>query len=132
MYGYFKKYPLSYVFMIGTFVYGLGFVTAQWWLPAQKSSLYAALLEIDNSTPIIWGVIAMLATITMVVSDVVKNRSLARSLCNAGLTLGILVWIFATIVYMMNGFWLTAFTVSIEYLAFWCWVYFMNFVYREK
>lgn len=112
--------PLLYPFLFQTFVYGLGFSTFFWWGGVSSSSLFQAMLAVHSFIPVVWGGFAVLATLLAVVLFLTRRAGWFGEVASI---LGFLVWLFAAIIYAMNGFWLVLLTVTGPALFFWTWYY---------
>ena len=111
-----------WIVYFGTFLYGLGFILAAHTSWEIKSSLFSSMHGIDHSIPEIWGVFAIVACVTALM----PKRWTKGAGNNLGHTLGVIVWLFALIIYVQTGYWLVALTVAIPYLALWVVSYFVS------
>lgn len=128
MNGYLNKFPLAYIFLLGTAVYGAGFIFADNIAPELKSSLYHAMNDAGEHVPTIWGIIALLAVAFVMMSDTLPY--LYKTTQYIGMTLGVLCWLYAFVVYLSECFYITAITVSLVYLAFWIHMYYVYVMKR--
>lgn len=124
-----KVNPLFYPFLVSTFLYGLGFATLNWWSGVSSSSLFQAFFAIHPWLPIIWGVAAVLAATAALVLLLRRKGRFGE----LAAMFGFLVWLFALIIYAMNGFWLVMATVAAPNLYFWIYYYFkVKWYERQK
>lgn len=107
--------PLIYPFLFGTFIYGIGFSTLNGWSGVASSSLFQAMYAMSPAVPIVWGAVAVMA------SGFAITLLLRRSGWWGGIASlsGWMVWLFAAIVYAMEGYWLVLLTVAMVYGYFW-------------
>lgn len=80
-----------------------------------SSSLFQAMYAMSPAVPIVWGAVAVMA------SGFAITLLLRRSGWWGGIASlsGWMVWLFAAIVYAMEGYWLVLLTVAMVYGYFW-------------
>jgi len=112
-------HPLMYPPLIASFAYGFGFTffTASW---VTTSSLYQAMFAIQSWLPHVWGIAALIAVVLNLVSLVFRHRKYEPP----PTFLGVLVWLFALLVYLLGGDYLITVSVTLPNLLFWIWYYF--------
>lgn len=115
-----KLNPLIWPFILGTFVYGLGFLAFGWTPGVGASSLYATLFDLHQWLPAVWGGSAALTGILAVYCILTRKVHIVSE---ATAMLGVLVWLFAGFCYLEAGAWLIALTVSAVYCYFWVFWY---------
>lgn len=115
----YKINPLIWPFLFAIIVYGLGFALFPDFYFVNSSSLFQSINGVHDWLPVAWGTGAALAgtsALTMV--------ALRRSVFGAtAAMLGFLVWLFAAILYLINGYILVLLTVACPNLYFWVFYY---------
>lgn len=111
---------LFYPFLFSTFFYGLGFSLFGWWSGVNQSSLFICMNAIHAWVPIVWGVGAAVAVILAVILLVGRKWPFLGQYASM---FGFLVWLFASWVYILNGFWLVLLTVALPNAFFWLYYY---------
>lgn len=111
--------PLIYPFLLGTLIYGIGFAFLGDWSGVASSSLYQAMLSMHSSIPVAWGIGASMASGFAIIL-LLRRRGWWGGI--ASIT-GWMVWLFAAIVYAMEGYWLVFLTVALVYGYFWVYYY---------
>ena len=119
-----KEDILIYAFMAGNVFYGLGFALLGNWSGVNSSSLFKSMYEVETWLPTIWGTVLVAAVVLCVLS----LRS--RLGTGVGSVLGIGCWLYATLVYLLTGYWLVVFSVGFLYLTFWVYYHF-KFIYSR-
>ena len=84
-----------------------------------SSSLYQAMLSMHPYVPVGWGIGASMASGFAIVL-LLRRRGWWGGI--ASIT-GWMVWLFAAIVYVMEGYWLVFLTVTMVYGYFWVYYY---------
>lgn len=107
--------PLVYPFLLVTLAYGLGFVLLEPTNFVSHSSLWHALSMISPTLSVTWGIVALLALALVLVGWYTGSRAAAR----AGTLLGVAVWFFAALAYILTGGWIVLFSVAIPSIWFW-------------
>ena len=120
--------PLTWPFFIATLAYGIGFTVFYGIDGTQKSSLFTAMVDIHQSIPFIWGLVAI-ATIVVGFTFLLFNIPPAGKI--SGLV-GFMVWVFASFCWGFNGAWLLLFAVAIPNMYFWIWQYISLSVFRRE
>ena len=120
-----REKTLVYIFMAGNTFYGLGFALFGWWSGVNSSSLFKSMNGVEPWLPRIWGVLLVAAVVLSMLS--LRNR-VTRGV---GSFLGVTCWLYATLVYLLTGYWLVVFSVGCLYLLFWIYFY-LNFVTRAR
>jgi hypothetical protein len=115
-----KINPLFYPFLWATFVYGLGFVVFGSFNFVSVSSLFQAFYTIHPWLPRVWGGFAIVAGAAAMALLLLRHGKWG----DIASMFGFLVWLFALIVYALNGFWLVLLTVTVPNLYFWVYYYF--------
>lgn len=111
--------PLIYPFLMGTLIYGLGFAFLGDWSGVASSSLFKAMYGINPIVPLVWGSGATLASGSAIVL-LLRRRGWWGGI--ASIT-GWMVWLFAAIVYGLEGYWMVILTVALVYGYFWVYYY---------
>lgn len=114
---------ITWLFLAGNMIYGLGFWLIDFLTDKPKSSLYDSLNDVSHTAPIAWG---LMLSISVVASVVAYTYNLKRVGLFASF-LGMFSWGFATWVYLLTGYYLVALSVGLLYLSFWVWFYFIHF-----
>ena len=123
-----KFNPLIWPFFIATMSYGIGFTI---FLPLDivtKSSLFMAMFTIHPWIPVIWGILAI-ATIVMGLTFLLFNIPPVGRL--SGL-LGFMVWVFASMCWLLDGNFLLIFSVGLANMYFWFWQYLSLSLFRRE
>lgn len=111
-----QENSLIYAFFMGNFVYGLGFSVLGWWEGVNSSSLYNSMHQVDPWLPKAWGAVLVAAVVLCVLPWTKKLKK-------ASVTVAMLAWLYATLVYGLTGYWLVFFSVGLLYLSFWIFYY---------
>lgn len=86
----------------------------------QTSVLYSlTVAHLSNTIVSVWGAVALVVVIGAFVGMYARKKWLGLAVTQAGAAL----WLYATILYMMHGFWLQVFFAGIPQLMFWVWWY---------
>lgn len=110
--------PLMHPFLLITAVMGLSFVFFHGTGPVEASVLYQLTVgHLPDVAVSIWGVIALVLTLAHIVAIQVRKRWLGSIVTWTGT----LLWLYATILYALFGFWLQVFTAGVPSLFFWIW-----------
>lgn len=115
-----KINPLFYPFLFASLLYALGFTFLGWWTGVSTSSLHTAMTAIHVWLPEAWGVVTLVAVVFALI------LLLGRRWANLGeyaAMMGFLVWTFAAMVYILNGYWLVLLSVALPNAFFWCYYY---------
>lgn len=120
--------PLIYPFLLTTLSYGIGFVFFRWATAVQESSLFSSMTSIGQHVPLVWGILAISVIAVGLYVLVFDKPPIGKANCFVAW----LLWLFAAIVYVMTGGWLTLFAVTIPSLFFWTWQYFSLVKFRQQ
>ena len=113
--------PLVYPFLFATIIYGLGFIASPILGTAvSTSSLFTAMGALHNFLPPLWGICALLAGTLGTYCLLTRHTKYISATASM---LGVMVWLFATFIYIGNGFFLVTLTVATVNLYFWVWWY---------
>jgi CHASE2 domain-containing sensor protein len=124
-----KVNPLAYPFLIATLLYGVGFFGLGFWQGVALSSLFQSLFDLNSILPQVWGILALTASFSAFVTIFTRKTKWWSGI--ASMT-GVLVWLFAGIVYGMYGYWIVLITVAVPNLFFWVWYYFRVRSYERQ
>lgn len=111
--------PLIYPFLFGTLIYGIGFAFLGDWSGVASSSLFQAMYEMHPYVPVAWGYGGTLASGFAIVL-LLKRDGWWGGIASIS---GWMVWLFAAIVYALEGYWLVFLTVALVYGYFWVYYY---------
>lgn len=110
--------PLIIPFLFYTFAVGVAFVMFPESSGVQASVLYHLTLgHLPDVAVSIWGVAAMLIPVMAVVGLLVRKKWLG----DLTTWLGFALWLFATIIFGLYGYWLQVFSTGTLNLCFWIW-----------
>jgi hypothetical protein len=110
--------PLMHPFLLITAVMGISFVFFHGTGPVEASVLYQLTIgHLPDISASIWGVLALLLTVSHLIAIQVRKRWFGISVT----WLGVLLWLYATLLYGLYGFWLQVFTAGVPNLFFWIW-----------
>lgn len=113
--------PLIYPFLVYSFATGLAFVFFEDSAPVQASVLFQLTLAHAPDLAIsVWGVLAMVVPVLVVVGLVVRQKWLG----DFTTWLGFAMWVYAAIIFALYGFWLQVFTAGFINVFFWAWYWF--------
>lgn len=115
-----KVNPLIWPFFACIIVYGLGFAFFGGFDFVSSSSLFQSFDSVHTWLPQVWGVAALLSGLAAVTMVLFRKAFLG----GAAAMNGFLVWLFAVIVYLLNGYLLVAISVGAVNLYFWVYYYF--------
>lgn len=121
---------LIWPYLFSTFMYGLGFSVI---IPLTKfsgdSSLYAAMVMVGGTeTPIVWGIVAV-ATILFGLTFLMFNIPPFGRISGI---IGFMLWLFASICYLLSGSYLVMFAVAVPNMVFWIYQYISLSRYRRE
>ena len=120
--------PLMHPFLLITAATGIAFVFFGHTEPVQASVLYQlTLAHLPDISASIWGVVAMLLFVTHLVAVQVRKPWLGAIVTWTGFGL----WLYATLLFALYGFWLQFFTGGIPNLFFWTWYLLFVKTYHE-
>lgn len=120
--------PLIYPFLLSTFAYGIGFTLFRNFTAVHESSLFMAMEAISPTLTLIWGVLAIAVIIVGIYVLVYDKPPIGKANC----FIAWMLWLFACIVYIQTGGYLTLFSVSLCNLMFWTWQYFSLAKFRQQ
>lgn len=112
-------HALVWPFLAATIAYGIGFTAFNSASGVTASSLYHAMFSMHPALPVVWGAVALVAIILVMVYLALEVRWANK----VSSLLGSMVWIFASFCYILTGGWLLLFAVSLPNLYFWVWEY---------
>ena len=115
----------TFLFLWQGLVYGLGFLIFFPYFPdlVGVSSLYTSMVDYSNATALlhpeivtmVWGALAVISVVTLVISSIIKNNILEKFASGVGVS----VWVFASLVYFSQGNMLIPLIVTLPALVFW-------------
>jgi len=115
-----KINPLVWPFFIAITVYGLGFLFFTPFDWVSTSSLFQSFDSLHHWLPQIWGFFAFLSGVAAFTMVLYRRTFLGGTAAMSGF----LVWLFAALLYISNGYYLVAVTVAGVNLYFWVYYYF--------
>lgn len=118
---------LIWPFIFATLVYGLGFMLFPGFYFVNSSSLFQSFVGVHHWLPEIWGAAAAFAGSSALAMVATRKSPLGATAA----MLGALVWIFAGILYAMNGYLLVFLTVACPNLYFWVY-YYLRFKWYDR
>jgi hypothetical protein len=120
--------PLMHPFLLITATMGVSFVFFHGTLPVESSVLFQLTIgHLPDISASIWGVGALALSVIHLVAIQVRVPWLGKLTTMTG----VLLWLYATILYGLFGFWLQVLTSGIPNLWFWVWYYFFVETYHE-
>lgn len=121
--------PLMYPFLLITLGMGIAFVFFPDTAPVQASVLYQLTIgHLPDASTSIWGVVAMVLALTHLIAIQVRKAWLGSIVTMTG----VLLWLYASFIFGIYGYWLQFFTAGIPSLFFWCWYYFFVKKYHRE
>lgn len=111
--------PLVWPFFFAITIYGLGFALFPDFYFVNSSSLFQSLAGVHDWLPQIWGAAAFISGASALAMVALRRTILGGTAA----MFGFLVWLFAAILYAMNGYLLVFLTVSGPNLFFWVYYY---------
>lgn len=115
-----KINPLVWPFFIAITIYGLGFLFFTPFDWVASSSLFQSFNGVHTWLPQVWGFFAFIAGLASTTMVLFRKSFLGATAAMSGF----LVWLFALIMYTLNGYFLVAVTVAGVNLYFWVFYYF--------
>jgi len=114
--------PFVYPFLLYTFVSGIAFVFFEDTGPVKASVLFQlTIAHAPDLAVSLWGLFAIMVPVMVVIGLVLRLRWWGEITT----WLGFGLWVFATIIFALYGFWLQVLTVGMLNLSFWVWYWFM-------
>lgn len=124
-----KHNVLMWPFLLITAVLGIALTFFDESVSVQSSVLYKlTLAHAPDMVVSIWGVTALLLTIGIIIG-IVARKALIGEITT---WVGVLLWLYATLLYAAYGFWLQVFTAGVPSLIFWIWYFFYVRDYHNK
>lgn len=121
--------PLMYPFLLITLAMGISFVFFSGTDPVQASVLYQLTIgHLPDASTSIWGVVAMSVAVVHLIAIQVRRAWLGSLVTMAG----VLLWLYATLIFGIYGYWLQFFTAALPSLFFWVWYYFFVKEYHRE
>lgn len=120
--------PLIYPFLVTTLSYGIGFTAFRWTEAVNQSSLYLSMHALSPLLTVIWGVLAIVVIVVGLYVLIFDKPPIGKANC----LVAWMLWLFAAIVYVLTGGWLTLFAVALPGLFFWTWQYFSLQKFRQQ
>lgn len=114
-----KINPLIWPFFFAIIVYGMGFALFPDFYFVNSSSLFQSLDGVHHWLPRVWGAAGVVAGASALAMVTLRKNFFGATAAMAGF----LVWLFAAILYAMNGYLLVFLTVSGPNLYFWVFYY---------
>lgn len=116
-----KVSPLIYPFLLMTAGPALAYILFPSTVTVKSSILFTlTAAHLSGGFVSLWG-IAALAAVGFALINIFARKRWAGHI---GPFLGVMVWLYAFIIYTWYGFWLQAFSYAIAQLFFWVWHYF--------
>lgn len=115
-----KINALIWPFLFCVTMYGIGFTLFPQFSWVNSSSLFQSFFMVHDWLPRIWGIGAVLAGGSAISMMLLRKPFLGGTAA----MLGFLVWLFAGILYISNGYILVFLTVSVPNMYFWVFYYF--------
>lgn len=110
--------PLMHPFLLITAVMGFSFVFFHGTIPVGSSILYQlTIAHLPNYSASVWGVIALTVAVSHLIAIQVRKRWFGTTVTWTG----VLLWLYATLLYALYGYWMQVFTGGIPNLFFWIW-----------
>jgi len=103
--------PLGYLVVLHSFIFGSSFLFFGWTKAVQSIILYqiGALIGVQ-----LWGILVFLAAGGLLIGLARRNLPIV----NVGSFAMFMLWLFAVIVYFMNGFWLQGILAGVTMLYY--------------
>lgn len=111
--------PLIWPFFFAIIVYGFGFALFPDFYFVNSSSLFQSFDSVHHWLPRVWGAAGVIAGVSALAMVALRRTILGGTAA----MFGFLVWLFAAILYAMNGYLLVFLTVSGPNLFFWVYYY---------
>lgn len=115
-----KTSPLIYPFLLMTAGPAFAYVFFSHTQTVTASILFTlTAVHVSGAFASLWGLAALLAVILALINIFARKRWAGH----IGPFLGVMVWLYALIIYIWYGFWLQAFSYAVAQLFFWIWHY---------
>lgn len=86
----------------------------------QQSILYLSLASVAPVVPALWGLVGLAVLTGNMVTIFIREPSLSKVVAFSGF----LLWFFTCMTFILGGYWIHLFAISIPHMLFWVWYYF--------